>query len=138
MVKKLKGLNKACFSTNTEGKIDMATMSRSEYHGKAISALFVNGESLNSKTLSQELKKVVKLAVSVSNSNEMTDILCVVFEECVRLKANLPLLAVFAALLRPLNPQEKFPLHEVRDACENEDGQAVLALVGQFRSGATS
>lgn len=116
----------------------MATVSRVEYHGKEISALFAKAESFTSEDLTQRLIKAVKLAMSVSNSDEMTGILCFVFEECVHLKADLPLLAVFAALLRPLNPQEKFPLHGVRDECENDDGQAVVVLVEQFRSGATS
>ncbi len=119
-------------------KIGMATVSRIEYHGKEISTLFVNAESLTSEALTLRLIKAVKLAISESNGDEMTGILCVVFEECVRLGADLPLLDVFAALLRPLNPQEKFPLLAVRVACDNEDGQAVLSLVEQFRLGTTS
>ncbi len=113
----------------------MATLSKIEYHGKEISTLFVSANNLTSKALTQRLIKAVKLAISVSNSDEMMGILCMVFEECVRKNADLPLLAVFAALLRPLNPQGKFPLNGIRDACDNVDGQAVLVLVEQFRLG---
>ena len=107
-------------------------MTNAETHGGAIASIFLDPKNLDSQRLIECLRVGVKNTIRELPQAAWDDVLHVAFKKSITEGVDLSSLATFAAFLRPLNVEGKFPLNRIRDACEEFTHEEVLGILRDF------